>query len=61
MLSVVIRAFIPGKDFDYDKGKEYKDPTIKMMLPLTIFAIVIFIFGMYSQPFVDFFAQVAGI
>lgn len=61
MLSVVIRAFIPGKDFDYDKVKEYKDPNIKMMLPLTIFAIVIFIFGMYSQPFVDFFAQVAGI
>lgn len=61
MLSVVVRAFIPGKDFDYDKVKEFKDPNIKMMLPLTIFAIVIFIFGLYSQPFVNFFAQVAGL
>lgn len=61
MLSVVFRAFIPGNDFDYETVKEYKDPNILMLLPLTIFAIVIFIFGLHSQPFVDFFKQVAGL
>jgi len=61
MMSVVIRAFIPAKDFDYETVKEYKDPNILMLLPLTIFAIVIFIFGLHSQPFVDFFRQVAGL
>lgn len=61
MISVVVRAFIPGKDFDYETVKEFKDPNILMILPLTIFAIVIFIFGLYSQPFVDFFMKVAGL
>ena len=61
MLSVVIRAFVPGKDFDYETVKEYKDPNILMLLPLTIFVIVIFIFGLYSQPFVDFFSKIAGL
>lgn len=61
MLSVVIRAFVPGKDFDYESIKEYKDPNLLMLIPLTIFAVVIFIFGIYSQPFVDFFTQVAGL
>ena len=27
----------------------------------TIFVIVIFIFGLYSQPFVDFFSKIAGL
>jgi len=61
MLSVVVRAFIPGKDFDYDTVKEYKDPNIYMLLPLTVFAIMIIIFGVYSQPFVNYFSQVAGL
>lgn len=59
MLSIVIRAFFPGKDFDYSKIEGYKDPNILMLLPLTIFAICVIIFGLHSAPFVEFFTRVA--
>ena len=61
MLSIVMRAFEPGDDFDYSGLKDYKDPNILMLLPLIIFTVVIFIFGLHSQPFVDFFKQIAGV
>ena len=61
MISICVRAFLPGNDFDYKKLEGFKDPNILMLLPLTIFAIVIFIFGLHSAPFVEFFSQVAGL
>ena len=57
MLSIVVRAFFPGNDFDYDK---LKDPNWKMLLPLFVFTFFIVAFGLHSQPLVDFFADVAA-
>ena len=59
MLSIVIRAFFPGKDFDYETMKQYKDPNLLMLVPLCIFVVVIFIFGLHSAPFVEFFTNIA--
>ncbi len=60
MLSVVIRAFFPGKDFDEKTVKDVKDPNWIMLVPLGIFAAVILIFGVYSVPFVEFFTKIAA-
>ncbi|MCR5268555.1 MAG: proton-conducting membrane transporter [Lachnospiraceae bacterium] len=59
MLTVVFRAFWPGKDFDMKKNAACADPNWIMIVPLAIFAAVILLFGVYSSPFTDFFAQVA--
>lgn len=60
MLSVVMRAFFPGKDFDYKQIEEVRDPNLIMLIPLVIFTIVILIFGVYSTPFVELFTKVAA-
>ena len=60
MLTIVVRAFFPGKDFDDSSIKEFKDPNWKMLLPLFVFVFFIFAFGLYSQPLTDFFRDVAA-
>lgn len=49
MLTIVIRAFFPGKDFDYGTIADVKDPNWMMMLPLYIFVIVMFVIGLHPQ------------
>lgn len=60
MLTIVVRAFFPGKDFDDYSIKEFKDPNWKMLLPLFVFVFFIIAFGLYSQPLTDFFRDVAA-
>jgi len=59
MLTIVIRAFFPGKDFDYGTITEVKDPNWKMLLPLFVFTVFIIGFGLFSQPIINFFGDVA--
>ena len=59
MLTIVVRAFFPGKDFDDSSIKEFKDPNWNMLLPLFVFVFFIIAFGLYSQPLTDFFRDVA--
>lgn len=60
MMSVVMRAFFPGKDFDYQEIAYAKDPSWQMCLPLIFFAVVVVILGMFSAPLVDFLKSVAA-
>ena len=60
MLTIVVRAFFPGKDFDDSGVCGIKDPSWKMLLPLFVFSIFIVVFGLYSAPFVKFFQDVAN-
>lgn len=60
MLSIVMRAFFPGKDFADSSIENVKDPNWYMMMPLGIFAAAILLFGIYSEPIVSFFTAVAG-
>lgn len=59
MLSMIIRAYFPGKDFDYTIHEDVTDPDWRMMLPLIIFVVIMFIIGLHSKPFVTFFSKVA--
>lgn len=59
MLSMMVRAFFPGKDFDYNTVSDVKDPNWKMLLPLFVFTVFIIGFGLFSQPVVNFFSDVA--
>ncbi len=59
MMTIVVRAFFPGKDFDNRAIKEFRDPNWKMMVPLTVFAIWIIVLGLYSAPVVNFLKGVA--
>ncbi len=60
MMTIVVRAFFPGKDFDYSKLKDVRDPNWKMLLPLFIFTFFIIAFGLYSQTIVNFLYGVAA-
>lgn len=60
MLTIVVRAFFPGKDFDSSTLAGISDPNWKMLLPLFAFTFFIVLFGVYSQPLVDFFYEVAA-
>ncbi|MCQ2524392.1 MAG: proton-conducting membrane transporter [Lachnospiraceae bacterium] len=60
MLSIVVRAFFPAKGFDYSVWDGIKDPGWKMMLPLTLFAIAMLVFGLYNEPLISFFTNIAA-
>ncbi len=49
MLTIVVRAFFPGKDFDYGTLGDVEDPNWMMMLPLCVFVIAMFVIGLHPQ------------
>ncbi len=60
MLTVVIRAFFPGRDFDYGKLSDIKDPNWKMLAPLFVFTFFMILFGICFKPLISFFSDVAA-
>ena len=54
MLTIVVRAFFPGKDFDYAAVNDVEDPNWMMLMPLIVFVIAIFFFGLNSGVVVRF-------
>ncbi len=59
MMTVVVRAFYPGKDFDPENISGISDPTWRMLLPITLISSLIIFFGIYSGPLIRFFEQIA--
>ncbi|MCF0133205.1 MAG: proton-conducting membrane transporter [Blautia sp.] len=60
MLSVVVRGFFPGHDFDYSTIENVKDPTWKMCFPLLFFAAMIIVLGLFSPRLISFIWDVAN-
>lgn len=60
MLTIVVRAFFPGKDFDYGTVSDAKDPNWMMILPLTVFVILMFLIGLHPQFLNDALHQVVA-
>lgn len=60
MLSIVIRAYFPGKDFDYETISDVSDPNWMMMLPLIVFVIVMVVFGLHSAPVTGLLGEIAA-
>ena len=56
MLGVVVRAFFPKEG---TPAKETADPGWRMCLPLLVCGASVVIFGLFSEPLVDFFRAVA--
>lgn len=53
MLTISMRAFFPEKDFDGRVLPEVGDPGWMMLVPLVIFTIVVVVFGLHPQPFIE--------
>lgn len=60
MLTIVIRAFFPEKNFNIALPEEIRDPDWKMLVPLFLFTVMMLVFGIYSAPLVNFFGKVAA-
>lgn len=60
MLTIVIRAFFPEKNFNMALLEEIRDPDWKMLVPLFLFTVLMLVFGIYSAPLVNFFGKVAA-
>lgn len=60
MLTIVVRAFLPAKEFDYGTIAQVKDPSWKMCLPLVLFAFAVVILGLCFAPATAFFMDVAA-
>lgn len=60
MLTIVVRAFFPAKDFDMNTLQGIKDPNWKMLVPLFVFTFFILLFGLHSTSIVGFFYDVAA-
>ncbi len=59
MMSITLRAFLPGKDFDYNSISDVKDPSWRMCFPLIVFTVCVVLLGLFSAPLVRFFWNVA--
>jgi multicomponent Na+:H+ antiporter subunit D len=61
MLSIVMRAYFPGRDFDYSVLRDdIHDPDWRMWVPLFVFVVVMVVLGVHSGPLVEFFTSVAN-
>lgn len=60
MLTISVRAFFPGKDFDYSKTADAEDPNWMMLLPMVLFVILMVVFGLHSQPVLDALGAIAA-
>lgn len=60
MLTIVVRAYFPGKDFDYATIEKVKDPGPLMWIPLVFFVTVVIVFGLASQNVTGFLSEVAA-
>ena len=60
MMTISVRAFFPGRDFDYETIADVKDPNWMMILPLVLFAITILIFGLHSAPLLKALEAIAA-
>ena len=54
LLSIVVNAYFPGKDFDYETIAEVKDPSWKMCVPFIILAILCLGCGIFYRPIMNF-------
>lgn len=60
MMSIVFRAYFPGKEFHYEELGEIRDPSWRMCVPLVLFAAGVAGLGLGSAPLVRFFTDVAN-
>lgn len=60
LFTIVVRAYFPGNKFDYGTLADVKDPTLYMKAPLVILCAAMLVMGLWSEPLMSFFNQVAA-
>jgi multicomponent Na+:H+ antiporter subunit D len=60
MLTVSVRAFFPGKNFDYNTISDVQDPNWMMIVPLVLFVIAMFYFGLHATPVINALEAIAA-
>ena len=60
MMSVVVRAFCPGKDFDESAIAGASDPGPAMLIPLGFFVVLMFVFGLCSGPVISYLTRICA-
>ena len=61
MVTILVRAFFPGKDFAYSSLQDITDPNWYMLLPLFVFAAVVIFFGIHPAPVLELLASISGV
>lgn len=61
MMTISVRAFFPGKDFDYSAIRDVEDPNWMMILPLALFAVAMLVFGLHPEPVLHVLESVAAV
>ena len=60
IFSIFSIFIMPGKNFDFKTANHgVKDPGLSMLAPLGILAAGAFIYGLYSEPLINFFNRIA--
>ena len=60
VFSIFSIFIMPGQKFDFKTAnKGVKDPGCEMLVPLGILAACAFLYGMYSEPLIQYFTRIA--
>ncbi|MBQ7544736.1 MAG: hypothetical protein IJT02_07310 [Synergistaceae bacterium] len=60
IFSIFSIFIMPGKNFDFKTANQgVKDPGNEMLIPLGILAAGAFLYGLYSEPLIEFFTRIA--
>ena len=59
LMSIVMKAFFPGKDFDYGNLKS-KEPNYLMTVPLVLLAVAVVGMGIMPTPLLDVIGGISG-
>lgn len=59
LMSIVLNAFFPGKDFNY-AALQKKEPNYLMTVPLVLLSIAVVGFGMMPTPLMDIISSISG-
>lgn len=60
MMSIVVRMFFPGKDFEESSIADVEEPNWLMLLPLGVFVIFMFMIGLHPQFLTKILADVTA-
>ena len=60
VFSIFSIFIMPGKNFDFTTAnKGVADPGHEMLIPLGVLAAGAFVYGLYSEPLIEFFTRIA--
>ena len=60
LMTIVVRAYFPSRDFNMEKIADVEDPNWLMKLPVLVLSIAVIGFGIYAVPLMNFFAKIAA-